>query len=477
MMCRFRPPNANEADADQCVLYGDVAADQKDQDDWEVVEDEMGWDELTKEQSVCEVHTPKGSAKGKYRDFQFDRLFPPNCKNRNLYSVMRHQWIPCIISGTSIGVIPYGVSGAGKTHTVHGTQADPGIVPLFCADLFKRLELEPDAADCNVTVRCTFLEIFQNKIIDLLRTRDDLKKIGVQGPNSEFENKRTKNKPNTPLHAGRGLVIRHDVTKIFSSSPAPDARDVEVQDGDDLVALFWKGQKRLRTEKMTDRQVKWRSSRSHSMFIVTCERENEETGVYTSAQFYVVDVAGPFPRTRDLIVKDKRALNQLNQQLVAFRKVLLFSDKKNSGRHKPFRDSKVTHLLKNVLEQGKTCIFLNVSGATEQAKNTIETLRFGLKACKLNKRRIQTNRSMRSTLETISDAEPQYWGGFSNGTTRTNASTMRSDFSMFTETEGGTDRSNAPKKAPPQPEMVVTKEAARSRRDAHTNDATAQPRS
>jgi len=469
IMCRFRIPNRNEAEGEQCVLYGDVnmESEQKDQDDWEAVEDEMGWDELTKEQSVCEVHTPKSYAKGKYHDFQFDRLFPPNCKNRNLYSVMRNQWIPALMGGTSIGVIPYGVSGSGKSYTVHGTPNDPGIVPLFCADLFKRLPLEPDAEDCKVTVRCTFVEIYQDKIVDLLRTSEGCKKVGLA--TNEFTNKR--DRPTTSLEPGRGLVIRHDVTKIFSSSPVPDANDIECTTADEMVELFWKGAKRLRKEKMTDREVQWRSSRSHSIFIVTLERENEETGVSTASQFYVVDVAGPFVRTRDLIVKDKKSLNKLNQQLVAFRKVLLFSDKRNTGRHKPYRDSKITLLLQNVLSQGKTCIFLNVSGATEQAKNTIETLRFGLKACKLAKRKIQTNRTMRSALEVISDAEPQYWGGFSDSTQHSQGQTMRSDFSMFTETDAPNSAPNSGRAQPlPEPTIVATTNNGESRDATYTRD-------
>jgi len=70
---------------------------------------------------------------------------------------------------------------------------------------------------------------------------------------------------------------------------------------------------------------------------------------------------------------------------------MLFSDVKSSGRHKPYRDSTVTRIIQPVLEGGKTCLMLNVCGATQSAKKTIETLRFGLKASKLAERHIVQN--------------------------------------------------------------------------------------
>lgn len=70
---------------------------------------------------------------------------------------------------------------------------------------------------------------------------------------------------------------------------------------------------------------------------------------------------------------------------------MLFSDVKSSGRHKPYRDSTVTRIIQPVLERGKTCLMLNVCGASQCAKKTIETLRFGLKASKLAERNIVQN--------------------------------------------------------------------------------------
>jgi len=391
ILCRFRPSNANEDGADQCVQYGDLDADHKIDDHWDLVDDDNEWDKLTKEQTVCEVNTPKSIASGKTHDFEFDRLFPPQCRNKNVYNVLRNQWFPSLIGGMSVGVIPYGVSGSGKSHTVHGTRAEPGIVPLFCKDLFHRLKTSYGHLGFTNTVRVQFLEIYNDKVVDLLQERLEKGRI----------------KPNTPLDPKRGLTVR-SLELSFSSAPVQDALDLEVHDEKELLDAFWKGYIRLRREKVIDGSVKRLSSRSHSIFICTIKREHKESGTITSAQFFAVDLAGPFKTSELGGVKDKRVLNRLNQSLVAFRKVMLFSDTKSTGRHKPYRDSKVTRIIRSLLEQGKTSILLNVSGATQSARKTIETLRFGLKASQLAKKDIKPNVTL-SSLFSFQHSNPEYF--------------------------------------------------------------------
>ena len=293
------------------------------------------------------------------------------------------------MGGMSVGVIPYGVSGSGKSHTVHGTKADPGIVPLFCKDLFHRLKKSYGDQGFTNTIRVQFLEIYNDKIVDLLQEREETGKI----------------KPTTPLEPQRGLTVRSK-DLMFSSAPVPAAIDLEVQDEKELSDAFRKGYLRLRREKVTEGKVNRISSRSHSVFICSIKRVHEPSGTTTNSQFFAVDLAGPFKGSELTGVKNQRALNLLNQSLVAFRKVMLFSDTKSTGRHKPYRDSKVTRIIRSLLERGKTTILLNVSGATQSARKTIETLRFGLKASQLAKKDIAQNVTLHSLF---SEHDPEYF--------------------------------------------------------------------
>merc|ERR1719317_989622 len=146
-------------------------------DDWGLIDDHNEWDKLTKAATVCEVQTPKSMASGKTHHFEFDRLFPPKCRNKNVYNVLRNQWFPFLMEGKSVGVIAYGFSGSGKSHTVHGNWEDPGIVPLFCKDLFHRLETSYSFHDFTNTIRVQFLEIYNGKIVDLLQEREETGRV------------------------------------------------------------------------------------------------------------------------------------------------------------------------------------------------------------------------------------------------------------------------------------------------------------
>merc|ERR1719357_823895 len=44
ILCRFRPSNADEDGADQCVQYGDLDADHKIDNHWDLVNDDNEWD-------------------------------------------------------------------------------------------------------------------------------------------------------------------------------------------------------------------------------------------------------------------------------------------------------------------------------------------------------------------------------------------------------------------------------------------------
>jgi len=413
IMCRFRPANENEDEDDQCVQYGDLDADLKRDTDWELVDDEERWDALTKDETVCEVHTPKGSAQGKTRDFEFDRLFPPMCKNKNMYNVLRKQWFPSLVGGMSVGIIPYGVTGSGKSYTVHGTRQDPGMVPLFCQEVFRRLETDYGGTDFHTQIRVTFLEIYENKIVDLLQHREVTRRC----------------KATTPLDPGRGLRVSHNKEQPFSSSPVPTATDREVYNTEELLEAFWMGYDRLRRMRVFDRGLWRKISLSNSVFILTIIRTHKSSGMRTNAQFQAVDLGGPF-KPHELKVKKSdskklkplqaaasRTLNNLNKSLVSFRKVMLWSDTKSTGRHKPYRDSKVTQILEPLLEKGKTAIIIHVSGCSEHARNTIETLRFGLKASQLFKEEINQDVQAVTRIE-VEEEEPLYFTGAGNAVPR-----------------------------------------------------------
>ena len=52
-------------------------------------------------------------------------------------------------------------AGSGKTHTLFGTAAEAGLVPMLAEELFQRLEASP--ADTSWKVECSFVEIYNER--------------------------------------------------------------------------------------------------------------------------------------------------------------------------------------------------------------------------------------------------------------------------------------------------------------------------
>lgn len=70
-------------------------------------------------------------------------------------------------------MLAYGQTGSGKTHTMgasndYSEKDDIGVIPSAVADIFSTIKNKPDY---GFTVKCAFMELYQDKLYDLLSTR------------------------------------------------------------------------------------------------------------------------------------------------------------------------------------------------------------------------------------------------------------------------------------------------------------------
>lgn len=63
-------------------------------------------------------------------------------------------------------IFAYGQTGTGKTHTMEGTGSDIGIIPRSFKKIFELIKLKSKST--NYIIRVTYLEIYNEKIRDLL---------------------------------------------------------------------------------------------------------------------------------------------------------------------------------------------------------------------------------------------------------------------------------------------------------------------
>lgn len=69
--------------------------------------------------------------------------------------------------GYNVCICAYGQTGSGKTHTIIGDDIQPGLAPRTFDRIF---QLASDhQAQFDVQVSCSMLELYNDKLIDLLR--------------------------------------------------------------------------------------------------------------------------------------------------------------------------------------------------------------------------------------------------------------------------------------------------------------------
>lgn len=72
-----------------------------------------------------------------------------------------------IYQGYNSTVFAYGQTGAGKSYSIEGYE-EKGILQLCLEDIFQRKKKENDAQGITTSVRVTYLEIYNEKLRDLL---------------------------------------------------------------------------------------------------------------------------------------------------------------------------------------------------------------------------------------------------------------------------------------------------------------------
>ncbi|KAJ1620524.1 P-loop containing nucleoside triphosphate hydrolase protein, partial [Pavlovales sp. CCMP2436] len=300
--------------------------------------------------------------------FKCDGVFAPNTPQEAIFEAVGQPVLDATLEGYNGCVLAYGQTGSGKTHTLLNpgdTVADSGLVPRIAAALFFRVG--QDLASV-VTVRVSFLQIYNEQIDDLLK------------PAGQSTNLRLRTAPS-------GAVEVDGATSVRVSSPAA------------LMQLFNNGRRNL---VYAETRMNKTSSRSHAVFQLTIEKrvrllggdgaadaegaEGVDAKVVTG-KLTIADLAGSERVKRsgadaDLSgVRFKEAVN-INTSLLGLGSVM----KALGERQKfvPYKDSKLTTLLADSLGGNcRTALVVCVSPALADHSETGGALEFGARAMKV----------------------------------------------------------------------------------------------
>ncbi|XP_021353306.1 kinesin-like protein KIF27 [Mizuhopecten yessoensis] len=313
---------------------------------------------------------------GKDRAFTFDYVLSSKTDQEEVYKSCVESLVKSTFDGYNATVFAYGQTGSGKTFTVGGgnisCEEEYGIIPRALKEIFDTIETRKEQ---EFLVKVSYIEIYKEELQDLLDTETSYKDLHV----------REDDKGNT-------VII--------------GAREVDCESLDDVMTLLEAGSAVRQTGST---QMNEQSSRSHSIFTVVIEQKWTETDVmagkrkpsdssevideaaklpqdithFMSGKFHFVDLAGSERAHRTGNVGDRfKESVHINSGLLALGNVIsALGDPKKKSTHIPYRESKITRLLKDSLGgNAQTLMVCCISPATANFDESLNALKYANRA-------------------------------------------------------------------------------------------------
>ncbi|XP_061349441.1 kinesin-like protein KIN-14U isoform X2 [Gastrolobium bilobum] len=297
---------------------------------------------------------------GTRKDFEFDKVFPQEASQESVF-VEVEPILRSAMDGHNVCVFAYGQTGTGKTFTMDGTNEQLGIIPRALEELFHQASMDNSS---SFTFSMSMLEVYMGNLRDLL----------AQRPSGRACEPMTKCNLNIQTDP-KGLIEIEGLS--------------EVQISDYAKAKWWynKG-RRFRSTSLTN--VNEASSRSHCLTRISISRRGDALDSKSEiSKLWMVDLGGSErllkTGAKGLTLDEGRAINL---SLSALADVIAALKRKRC--HVPYRNSKLTQILKDSLGDGsKVLMLVHISPSEEDVCETICSLNFAKRA-----RAIESNKEL-----------------------------------------------------------------------------------
>ena len=325
------------------------------------------------------------------RAFEFDAVFKGEATQTSVYAASGGKVVRDFINGTDSCCIVFGQTGSGKTYTMFGEGVageQAGIVPQACTEVLEAMRERQENHGVASQLSLSYVEVFGDEVNDLLNEGH-------------------------PVGQNRSAAQRW-VLEGRAQHPVDSMEHMSelIREGD--------RQKRRAATFMNER-----SSRAHTLFILSLKQRHSETGVEVESMMILADLGGSEDTKKsgaaaavtaagrkkaapaidsdidedtpveegDSDVEQKANWNEyyrnrmrmqeaihINMGLLALKECVraLHARQKGDRVHVPYQNSKLTHLLSCVLGgEASTSVVVTGSPFPVDAIETINTLRFG----------------------------------------------------------------------------------------------------
>mmetsp|Transcript_22545 Transcript_22545/g.28908 ORF Transcript_22545/g.28908 Transcript_22545/m.28908 type:complete len:714 (-) Transcript_22545:1236-3377(-) len=354
-------------------------------------------------------------------EYQFPLVFDASAKQCEIHDCCSKRLLHHLVNGYNCTLFAYGQTGSGKTYTMNGpddevfklskAQTSRGIIPRMCSDLLELIGFRQKRLNIKIqsSITVTYVEIFGNSIHDLLKNG---KSCG--------QNRAT----------AQRNVLSGGVEVCVSSLE-------EIQ----RLLQIGESQKRKAATAMNKR-----STRAHSLFILTLHQHSCESNVSLKSKLFLVDLGGSEKTKKSKIEPGKSTHlnvlkntmggtldfdqipneNQVNQKVYTkdihstgfvqshcMREAIHINlglmalkscvEALNSNRtHVPYANSKLTQLLSEGLGgNSRTSIIVCVAQEVAHTNETIAALDFGRACTGINNKLIFSSDPIKSSIVAI----------------------------------------------------------------------------
>ena len=334
---------------------------------------------------------------GMGRSFSFDQTFGEETTQAQIFDVVAKPLVDATLDGYNATIFAYGQTGSGKTYTMRGPSANQGATSGESRGMMVRAVerlLEEGGrrrtAGAEVvrgfSLSASFLQLYNEVPTDCLR---DVPSLPIPStPSRDYAGQ--------PLHssnssqAGGGLLsagnmppplrMREDSNGGFW---VENLTHEPIHSVDDAMRLISRGCAN-RTTAGTSTNAE--SSRSHAVFTLRLTADLEARGEdgmrrQRTTCLHIVDLAGS-ERQKEAKCASGARLREaccINKSLSALGNVI--SALSTSNKHVPYRDSKLTLLLRDALGgDARTAVIATVSPREACFAETLSTLHFAQRA-------------------------------------------------------------------------------------------------
>ena len=274
--------------------------------------------------------------------FKYDKIFNTDSQQNQIYENVGKRIVDDVMEGYNGTIFAYGQSGSGKTYTMYGPDIFDdmykGIIPRIVEDIFNYVEKADDNIDFQF--KLSVLEIYKEVMYDLLTQQSG--DIKIQ------ENPET------------GIVIE-GLSEVYLSS---------LEEFFEYVDLCQSNR------KVAETKLNHNSSRSHCILILEVTQSFKKEKIIKKGTLNLVDLAGSEKVSKTGAVGlTLEEAKKINLSLSTLGNVIHALTHKSE--HIPYRDSKLTRLLKESLGGNyKTSLIVTCSPHSYNLDEVISSLLF-----------------------------------------------------------------------------------------------------